>query len=459
MTKKTIIWFRNDLRLSDNAALSLASKQNNAVIFIYIYNPKEQIGAAAKWFLHNALTALAADLKKYYGAKLLVKMGDEAEILTALIAKYQITKILWNRLYEPQAIIRDSKLKAQFKKQAIEVQSFNSSLLFEPNFIKNNAGEFFKVFSPFWRKCLSVIDSVNMPFTRPDKVNLVKLVEDDQSSVTDLPLLPTKPNWAKNWPNLYKISEEDVHAKAQDFIVNKVINYKNARDFPGQDATSLMSPFLHFGLISPKLLYFKLIPYLADHKGAVHYLSELGWREFSYYLLYHFPALETKNFNAKFDGFSWENDQEKLQKWQKGQTGFPIIDAGMRQLWQTGWMHNRVRMIVASFLIKNLLIDWRYGLAWFADCLIDADKAANAASWQWVAGSGADAAPYFRIFNPVTQSLKFDPEGVYIRKWVPEIAHLTNAQIHQPENIAGYFPPMVDLAKTRNIALENYKKL
>lgn len=459
MKQKTIIWLRNDFRLTDNAAINEASQNGDELIFLYIHNKEQELGAATKWFLHQTLNSFKQDLHSHYNAHLLIKIGEEEEVLTDLIATYKIQKILWNRVYEPHAIKRDSKIKAKLKDQNIIVKTFNSSLLFEPSFIKNNAGEFFKVFSPFWRKCLSALEQITEPYKKPESLSIITLKESKEISLEQLDLLPTEPNWAKNWPEIYKVSEDDIHEKAQRFISDKILNYKTERDFPALDATSKLSPYLHFGIISPKLLYYKLIPYLDDSKGAIHFFSEIGWREFSYYLLYHFPKLETSNFNAKFDGFKWQNDMEKLKKWQKGQTGFPIIDAGMRQLWQTGWMHNRIRMVVASFLIKNLLIDWRYGMKWFADCLVDADLAANAASWQWVAGSGADAAPYFRIFNPITQSVKFDPEGHYIRKWVPELAHLANDKIHQPQNVKEYFPEIVDLKESRNTALENYKNL
>jgi deoxyribodipyrimidine photo-lyase len=239
---------------------------------------------------------------------------------------------------------------------------------------------------------------------------------------------------------------------------NRMTNYKEGRDFPATNNTSFLSPYLHFGLISPKQIYFKSLPFVGN-SGSAHFLSEIGWREFSYHLLYHFPQLPTNNFKSKFDGFEWDNNKEDLEKWQKGMTGFPLIDAGMRQLYQTGWMHNRVRMVVASFLTKNLLIDWRIGKEWFDDCLVDADLAANSASWQWVAGSGADAAPYFRIFNPITQSEKFDSKGAYIRKWVPELADFSDKEIHCPKDRSKYPEAMIDLKFSRNRALAIYRNV
>jgi len=457
--KNAIIYLKNNvLRLSDNQAIESALKSDYSLVFLYIYDEKLNIGAASKWFLHHALKSLEDDLQERYGAKLIIKSGSAKEILDDLVTKYQISAIFYNRTYEPDLIKRDTKLKEHFKNKNIEIKSFNSSLLFEPKDIKNLSGEYFKVFTPFWKKCLSEISKISDPTPLAKKVALAKIANSESLKLADLKLLPTKPNWACKWDKIYKISEKDAHNIADNFIKNKIDNYKQGRDFPASDNTSILSPYLHFGLISPKQIYFKLLPHL-NSKGAIHFLSEVGWREFSYYLLYYFPELETKNFKDKFDNFPWQNNQELLRKWQKGETGFPLIDAGMRQLWHTGWMHNRVRMVVASFLIKNLLIDWRLGQEWFWDCLVDADLAANSASWQWVAGSGADAAPYFRIFNPLTQSEKFDPKGDYIRKWVPEIAHLDDKEIHCPQNRENYFAPIIDLKNSRNKALEIYKNL
>ncbi|MBL6664556.1 MAG: deoxyribodipyrimidine photo-lyase [Rickettsiales bacterium] len=452
--KKAICWFRNDLRLGDNEALNYAVKQNCEILFLYVLDESQEIGAASKWFLHKALESLSADLKKRYGATLVVKKGNPQDILQNLCQKYQIDAIFYNRVYEPDVMKRDSNIKSDFKNQGLEVKSFNASLLFEPFDIKNQSGEYFKVFTPFWKACLTKISDLSPTCPRPEKLQLLAVNE----APDDLTLLPTQPNWASGWDKIYDVNEESVHNVVQKFLDNRVNNYKEDRNFPGVDATSKMSPYLHFGLISPKQIYVKSL-ICEPNKGLDCFLSEIGWREFSYHLLYHFPELSEKNFKEKFDGFQWENNKENLKKWQKGQTGFPLIDAGMRELWHTGWMHNRVRMVVASFLIKNLLIDWRLGQEWFWDCLVDADLAANSASWQWVAGSGADAAPYFRIFNPIMQSEKFDPKGEYIRKWVPEIAHLPDCEIHFPKNRQQYVEPIIDLIFSRNRALTNYKKL
>ncbi|MFT6332661.1 MAG: deoxyribodipyrimidine photo-lyase [Lentimonas sp.] len=456
MSKKTIIWLRNDLRLSDNGALNHAYENNSEVLFLYIFDEKMSIGAASKWFLFQALKSFKNDIKQKYNADLIIKLGNPKQILEEMVIEHQINFIVWNRIYEPEAIARDSDIKEFFRKKDLEVTTFNSSLLFEPAKIQNLSKSYFKVFTPFWRKCLTQISDVKTPHTIPESFNLIKVKEQEGLKLEDLNLLPKSPNWAKNWGNLYPASEESAHDLAEDFMKNSMANYKEGRDFPATNNTSFLSPYLHFGLISPKQIYFKSI-FFTENSGLNHFLSEIGWREFSYHLLYHFPALPSKNFKSKFDNFTWKNNQEDLKKWQKGMTGFPLIDAGMRQLWQTGWMHNRVRMVVASFLIKNLLIDWRIGQEWFWDCLVDADLASNSASWQWVAGSGADAAPYFRIFNPITQSQRFDPKGEYIRKWVPEIAHLSDKEIHCPENRGKYPEAMIDLKFSRNRALLIYK--
>lgn len=456
--KKTVIWLRNDLRLSDNAALHQSCQNNREVLFLYILDESNAIGSASKWFLHKALESFAKDIKQKYNANLLIKSGNPKSILEEIVKKYSIDSIFYNRVYEPYAIKRDTEIKSYFKQNNLEVKSFNSSLLFEPTEIKNLSGSYFKVFTPFWKKCLTQISNIESPFKIAKSLNLLKIDKNDSLPLKDLNLLPKKVNWAKSWDNLYKVSEEEAHNLADNFMQNKMLNYKEGRDFPGINNTSFLSPYLHLGLISPKQIYFKLLAFEPDNNSNC-FLSEVGWREFSYYLLFHFPKLSHNNFKSKFDNFSWKNNKEDLKKWQKGITGFPLIDAGMRQLWQTGWMHNRVRMVVASFLTKNLLIDWRIGQEWFWDSLLDADLASNSASWQWVAGSGADAAPYFRIFNPITQSQRFDPKGQYIRKWVPEIADLSDKEIHCPINRSKYPKPMIDLKFSRNRALALYKEI
>jgi deoxyribodipyrimidine photo-lyase len=456
--KKTIIWLRNDLRLSDNGALNHARKGDSEILFLYIFDEIAAVGGASKWFLYKVLKSFKEDIKQKHNADLLIKSGNPKEIIENIVKKYNINSISWNRVYEPKAVKRDTEIKKYFKQMNLEVETFNSSLLFEPAKIKNLSGSYFKVFTPFWKNCLTQINNIDEPYKAPKSLGLIKLEKNEGLNLNDLNLLPQSPNWAKKWDDLYKVSEKEAHNLAEEFMNNRMLNYKEGRDFPAKGNTSFLSPYLHFGLISPKQIYFKSMAF-SGNVGLNHFLSEIGWREFSYYLLYYFPEMPQNNFKSKFDSFPWDNNKANLEKWQKGTTGFPLIDAGMRQLWQTGWMHNRVRMVVASFLTKNLLIDWRIGAKWFWDCLVDADLAANSASWQWVAGSGADAAPYFRIFNPITQSQKFDEKGEYIRRWVPEISHLSDKEVHCPIIRGDYPEAMIDLKLSRNKALLVYKNI
>ncbi|MDP3936287.1 MAG: deoxyribodipyrimidine photo-lyase, partial [Alphaproteobacteria bacterium] len=336
----------------------------------------------------------------------------------------------------------------------------------------NQQGNFFKVFTPFWKHCL--LQSVE-PLSLSEK-SLASAGQFPETITTsmrldDLTLLPTHSNWAKGFD--WTVGESNALQKLNKFLETSVISYREQRDYMDKSATSMLSPHLHFGEISPRLIFHRCQELLALGQGGLagvhHFLSELGWREFSYHLLYHFPDLPSEPFRSEFNRFDWKNDQESLIKWQQGKTGFPIIDAAMQELWQTGYMHNRARMIVASFLTKNLLIHWRHGAEWFWDSLVDADLASNSASWQWVAGSGVDAAPYFRIFNPVTQGEKFDPNGAYVKRWIPELQQLDLKYIHQPWTAplsvlkdAGirlghtYPEPMIDLKATRNRALQVY---
>jgi deoxyribodipyrimidine photo-lyase len=464
---KAIFWFRQDLRLIDNPGLTEVCKHHEELMLIYILDPKIKHSAQA-WWLHHSLSQLINHLKQHHQTLILLE-GDPKTRLEDLIQAHQIKAIYWNRCYDPASIERDQVIKTAFKQQGIKVQSFNASLLNEPWTIKNQQGDFFKVFTPYWKHCLKQL----IP-TAPECINQwPKAWLDSSVQLNDWHLLPTKPNWAKDFANYWTPGEQGAQEKLSIFIKKKIAFYKDKRNFPSIVATSMLSPHLHFGEISPWQIYRETLNYQMQHPEnqahSEHFLSELGWREFSYYLLYHFPQLITKNFKANFDAFPWHQDEAAFKKWQLGQTGYPIVDAGMRELWQTGGMHNRVRMIVASFLIKNLFIDWREGAKWFDYTLLDADTASNYASWQWVAGSGADAAPYFRIFNPILQGEKFDPEGLYVKKWVPELQAVNTKWIHQPWKAPqGSLPirlgidyplPMVDHQQTRNKALEYYQNL
>lgn len=473
--KKIIVWFRQDLRLIDNPALFHAA-QEGQIIPLYIYDQEDKniraLGGASKWWLHNSLTHLDQSLKEIKST-LILKQGSAFNILEKLVAEENIEGLYWNRCYEPYAIKRDQQIKEAFTQKNIDVQNFNGNLLFEPWEIKNKQGGFYKVFSAFWRQCLEN----ELPFREfpiPALKNQASSIDSDK--LEDWDLLPKKPNWAKDFKNHWQIGEKAALKKLENFLEHKIQFYAQYRDIPEKKSTTTLSPHLHFGEISPRTIIYhlnnleKTNPILQQNINKLK--SEIGWREFSYSLLYYYPTLMESPLNKKFDKFDWQNDAGLLEKWQKGLTGYPLIDAGMRELWKTGYMHNRVRMVVASFLTKHLLIHWAEGEKWFWDTLVDADLANNSASWQWVAGSGADAAPYFRIFNPITQSEKFDPNGIYIRQWVPELSDLPNKYIHTPwktpEPIlkkahiklgVTYPTPIIDHHFARERALETYKKL
>ncbi len=462
-----LVWFRQDLRCSDNPALALACHEHAHLIPLYIRDTDTQpVGGAQQWWLHHSLFSLDESLQKHE-LHLILRHGKPLDILLKLAETHAVDTVYWNRCYEPKVIERDMIIKTALRAAGIKVKSCNSSLLNEPWTIKNKSGTYYKVFTPFWRHCLQEMD-----IPKPAKISRYPTrVSVKSDRLGDWNLLPQRPNWAEGFASYWQPGEKGAQKKLKQFLKHHLTHYHHARDIPAADATSQLSPHLHFGEISPWHIWRVLEQIMAestvDVPSAQRFLAEIGWREFSYYLLYHFPSLPTTNFKNQFDAFPWHNDQSHLACWQKGMTGFPIVDAGMRQLWQTGYMHNRVRMIVASFLTKDLLIDWRLGADWFLDTLVDADLASNSASWQWVAGCGADAAPYFRVFNPVLQGEKFDPKGDYIRQWIPELAHVKPKWIHQPWMATDaelglclgvdYPKPIVDHAEARKIALEYYK--
>ncbi len=471
--KKTIVWFRRDLRIKDNESLIKAAELGD-IIALYIYD-EQDIGGAQKWWLYHSLQSLRKDLSKY-NIPLILRKGDTFDVIKDIAKQVQAGQVFWNRRYEPNSMKIDSEVKKKLKQNNIHAESFNSSLLFEPWTIQNNSGEFYKVFSAFWRGCMRSnqeprTPSLTTPFNNAD--NYKQIESDDLNSWQ---LLPQAPDWSSKFSEFGVPGEDNAHKTMDKFIECGLQGYAKNRDIPScKYGTSKMSAYLHFGEISPHQLWHKVMS-MPSHEGmkkdVERYLAELGWREFSYHLLYNNNDLNQKEFNNKFKNFPWANNKEHLKKWQKGQTGYPIVDAGMRELWATGWMHNRVRMIVASFLTKHLLIHWKHGLEWFEDTLLDADMANNSASWQWVAGCGADAAPYFRIFNPIIQGKKFDPEGEYVRKWVPEIAKIPNKFIHAPweadnnslieNNIflgKTYPKPIVDHAEARNKAMSAYQEI
>jgi deoxyribodipyrimidine photo-lyase len=466
ISSTTLHWFRQDLRVRDNPALSFAS-EHGAVLAVYIQDlsaPAEFMpGGASCWWLHHSLNSL----KQSLDGKLHCLSGNPLDILLQLVAQRGIKRVVWNRCYEPWQILRDKQIKQALKDAGVEVHSFNGHLLWEPWQVLKKDATPYKVFTPYYRKgCLQKAPP-RMPVAKPENLQLEFASELDEG-IDALNLLPDI-NWHRQIAQQWLPGEQGAAQNLSEFLPDSLSDYKEQRNIPDVRGTSRLAPHLHFGEISANQVWYAAIDAM---QGDIHqvgldcFLSELGWREFSHYLLYHFPELPVKNFNSKFDHFVWQNDEDSLKAWQTGQTGFPIIDAGMRELWQTGYMHNRVRMVVGSFLVKNLLLDWRLGERWFWDCLLDADLAANSASWQWVAGSGADAAPYFRIFNPLLQGQKFDPQGHYVRQYCPEIAKLPDKFIHNPWEappailqqagltLGQHYPkPIVDLKASRGRAL------
>jgi deoxyribodipyrimidine photo-lyase len=462
-----IHWFRQDLRLADNPALFAAAEQG-LVLPVYILDEKNagkyHMGAASRCWLHHSLAALNQTLDH----KLQIYSGNPETILFELVQQYQATAIHWNRCYEPWRVQRDSHIKQTFKHQGIKVQSFNGYLLWEPWQLLKKDNTAYQVFTPFYRNTQS-LQAPRRPLLQPDNLDLVALAEQSQS-IRSLNLLPKIP-WDQSLMIYWNIGEIAAQKMLQRFLNSGIEQYKQGRDFPALRAVSRLSPYLHFGELSANQAWYAMQSRESDDNAA-HFRNELAWREFSYSQLYHHPELAVKNLQAKFDAFPWQENPKALLRWQQGQTGIPIVDAGMRELWQTGYMHNRVRMIVASFLVKNLLISWQHGERWFWDCLLDADMANNSASWQWVAGCGADAAPYFRIFNPVSQGQKFDAQGEYTRHYIPELNTLPDRYLFNPweapinilqsagiELGNNYPKPMVDLKLSRIRALEAFQSL
>lgn len=431
----TLVWFRQDLRLQDNPALAAAVARGRAVVPVYILDDagagRWRPGGAARWWLHHSLAALDTALRER-GLRLVLARGESGAVLRSLLEATGADAVYWNRCYEPAAIARDKELKATL---SVEVRSFNSALLFEPHAVRNRSGGPFQVFTPFWRHCLTlkVEEPVRLPLkTLPAPARWPRSLE-----LEEFDLLPTV-RWDVGLAQTWKPGEAGAQEKLRRFAGAAMAAYGQRRDRPDLDGTSALSPHLHFGEVGPRQIWAAVKAQSRDNgvfppnRGAQVFLSEVGWREFAYHLLYHFPETTERPLRPEFAGFAWRNDASQLRAWQRGRTGYPIVDAGMRQLWTTGWMHNRVRMIAASFLVKHLRLNWTEGAAWFWDTLVDADLASNTLGWQWTAGCGADAAPYFRIFNPMLQGEKFDPEGAYVRRWVPELARLPAEFIHRP---------------------------
>ena len=434
-----LVWFRQDLRVPDNAALASAASRGEPVIPVYIHAPDEEdpwgMGGAARCWLHESLSRLRERLDSL-GSSLCLRAGtDSLAALKTLCRESGARAVVWNRRYEPAVIARDQRIKADLRAAGIEADSYNSALLNEPWSIRTKSGGPFQVFTAYWRCCKSLgepADAVPAPRSLQAPASWP-----DSQSLESLELLPKALRWADGLRAAWTPGSEAAHAQLERFLEQHFDHYEDARDRPGDEGTSRLSPHLHFGEIGPREIW------QATRRAALErgrrrpwrdsqFLTEIGWREFAHHLLYHFPNTPSAPLRPAYARFPWKADAAWLRAWQRGRTGYPIVDAGMRQLWNTGWMHNRVRMIAGSFLVKDLLQPWVEGARWFWDTLVDADLASNTLGWQWVAGCGADAAPFFRIFNPVSQAMRFDPDGAYVRRWVPELGGLPNEWLHKP---------------------------
>ena len=480
MSDTAIVWFRRDLRLADNPALNMALERHARIIPLYIHAPHEQDawmpGAASRWWLHHSLLSLDQSLKQR-GSHLVVRTADTClDVLQALIAESGATHVYWNRLYEPHAMKRDRQITTTLIEAGIQVSTCNASLLFEPEEIAKQDGTPYRVFTPFWKACLRQ----ETPFALTDSPARLPAVSQGIATVKieTLALLPSI-RWDSGLASSWQPGESAAEVCLDSFLDDAVSVYPTGRDRPDRQHTSRLSPHLHFGEISPQRVVSRARQFAAAQSmpglvtGTDAFIREVGWREFASHLLYHFPHTTDKPLYGHFEQFPWRTEYTgDLEAWQRGQTGIPVVDAGMRELWHTGWMHNRVRMIVASLLTKNLLIPWQAGARWFWDTLVDADLASNTLGWQWTAGCGADAAPYFRIFNPVTQANRFDPQGYYIRRWIPELAGLPDRYLASPwtapdtvlatagVRLAKDYPaPLVDLKVSRAAALERYQSI
>ncbi|MEJ5237234.1 MAG: deoxyribodipyrimidine photo-lyase [Limisphaera sp.] len=436
--RPVVVWFRRDLRLADQPALAAARDRGCPVIPVFVWAPDEEEpwppGAASRWWLHGSLASLDHSLQRM-GSRLILRRGPTVDALRGLIQETGAGAVYWNRRSEPAARRQEQHVETALRAWGIETQSFNSHLLFEPEGIRTGSGQPFQVFTAFWRRCLGTAGperpaaaptGLPAPTRWPASVPL-----------ESLELLP-RPDWAAGLRATWRPGEQTAWTRLEQFLSQVGDRYAELRDRPDLAGTSQLSPHLHFGEISPRQIWHRVAEWAQGRGGSRSswrdsaFLRELGWREFAHYVLHHFPHTATEPLRPEWKRFPWRSDPAGLCAWQRGRTGYPIVDAGMRQLWETGWMHNRVRMIVASFLVKDLRIGWWEGARWFWDTLVDADLANNTLGWQWTAGCGADAAPYFRIFHPVLQGKKFDPEGNYVRRWCPELSRLPARWIHEP---------------------------
>ncbi len=473
-----IIWLRQDLRLADNSALQAACRHGGPVVPVFVWAPEEEghwpPGAASRWWLRQSLMHLMGEFHAA-GSRLVIRQGPSVAELLHVAKATGADAVFWNRRYEPASIARDRQVEEALRAAGVQTASHNASLLHEPWAIRNKAGQPFRVFTPFWKTCLAAAEPAE-PLPAP------RSLPAPPKWPVSLPLaaleLEPKLNWAAGLSAAWHLGSAGAKAALQRFLHHGLLTYPEARNRPDLVGTSRLSAHLHFGEISPRQVWHAVKCFAESRSipAAVwrrsQFLTELGWREFAHHLLFHFPHTPEQPLRSEFARFPWRKNSSWLRAWQRGQTGYPLVDAGMRELWATGWMHNRVRMVVASFLVKNLLLHWQEGARWFWDTLVDADLANNTLGWQWTAGCGADAAPFFRIFNPVSQGEKFDPEGNYVRRWVPELERLPAGWIHQPWQASpavlaaarvelgrSYPRPIVSLRVSREVALEAYRRI
>jgi deoxyribodipyrimidine photo-lyase len=469
MTPPTIVWFRRDFRLADNRALAAAASDGRPIVPLFILDDESlswRLGGASRWWLHHSLRSLS-DRLVARGSGLVLRRGAANSILRQIAAGTGARAVVWNRLPEPEAQRCDRAITAELAGLGIVGTSHGGALLFEPSRIRRRDGEPFRVFTPFWRACVAA-PPPEPPLAAPARLHSTALPRSER--LEDWRLLPTAPDWAGGLRMTWEPGEPAALRRLTTFIDSALARYGEARDRPDQPATSRLSPHLHFGEVSVGQIWRAASTAAPELAGP--FLRQIGWREFCHHLIDQIPSMPDEPLDRRFAHFAWSDDEAALRAWRQGQTGYPIVDAGMRELWQTGWMHNRVRMIVASFLTKHLLQRWQTGERWFWDTLVDADLANNAAGWQWVAGCGPDAAPYFRIFNPVLQGEKFDPQGEYVRRFVPELRRLPGGVIHRPWEASAlvladadvklgetYPHPIVEHAAARRRALAAFERL
>lgn len=480
MTSATIVWFRQDLRLDDHPALAAAKAAGGPIVPVFVWHPEEEgswaPASASKWWLHRSLRVLDEQLRQH-GSRLIIRRGPAAMVLKCLAKETGANRVFWCRRYEPAVIARDTAVKTALRDSGLRVESFNGSLLVEPWEVKTKQGSPFQVFTPFW-KSIALTAGFDPPTGIPREL-LSPASWPESDSIESLALEPAI-DWAGGMRATWAPGCVEAKTRLNEFLSKTAEDYATERDHPDRDGTSRLSPYLHFGEISPRRIWHEVFAAAKQKSHSVHqpgqgpatFLKELAWREFAHHLLFHFPETTARPLRTQFENFPWVRSEKLLRAWQRGRTGYPIVDAGMRQLWATGWMHNRVRMIVASFLTKDLRIAWQEGAKWFWDTLVDADLANNTLGWQWTAGCGADAAPYFRVFNPMLQGAKFDPDGEYVRIWVPELKKLPNDSLHAPWTASEstlkranvvlgetYPEPIVDHAEARQQALDAFETI